>query len=330
MPPINVCILGCGSIARLHSQMARTLPRDLRFSYASRSLEKAMAYNKRYRGTGAFGSYEAACASPEVQAVFICTPHAFHVEHVRLAAVHNKHILLEKPVARTLSELAEIETVTSANNVTCMVAENYFFKPVVRVLRGAIENGDIGNPLFIEINKTGRSRTTGWRADPELMGGGALLEGGVHWVNLLLSIGGEVSEVLATKPEVAYSPTAPFEDNLQVLVKFQSGAVGKLLHSWNTLNRVGGLSTSKIYGTDGNIIFESNGLWALIHGRRRRLRLPGVLDIMGYRGMLKSFATSVREGRAPAMSLQIARRDLHVVFAAYASLKSGRFERAAQ
>jgi predicted dehydrogenase len=326
MSPVNVCILGCGAIAKLHSHIARTLRSQVRLSYASRSLEKAIAYNKRFRGTGAFGSYEEACRSPDVDAVFICTPHAFHVAHVRLAAANHKAILLEKPVCRTLDELTEIETATVDAGVVCMVAENYFFKPVARALRRHLERGDIGKPVFIEINKTGRSRTSGWRADPELMGGGALLEGGVHWVNLLLGIGGDVTEVLATKPDVPQPATAPFEDSLQVLVKFRSGAVGKLLHSWNILNRIGGLSTSRVYGTDGNIIFESNGLWALIIGNRRRIRVPGLLDIMGYRAMLRAFATCVREHRAPEMSLQVARRDLRVVFAAYASLASGRFE----
>jgi len=103
--------------------------------------------------------------------------------------------------------------------------------------------------------------------------------------------------------------------------------VGRLLHSWNLLNRLRGLQGSKIYGTAGNILFESNGLFVLVAGRRRRLRFPGVLDLMGYREMLRHFLGCVREGRAPAMSLAVARRDLAVVLAAYRSLESERFER---
>ncbi len=88
----------------------------------------------------------------------------------------------------------------------------------------------------------------------------------------------------------------------------------------------GGLQVSRIYGTHGNIAFDSNGLWALVLGRRKRLRIPGLLDIMGYRGMLREFLASVREGREPQMSLAVARRDMEVVFAAYRSLSSGKFE----
>ena len=324
--PINLCILGCGAIARVHSRVARTLPSQVQLLYASRSPEKAELYRRRFKGLRAFGSYEEACASPDVDAVLVCTPHAFHLDHARLAAARGKALLIEKPVTRTLEELTELEQAVGQAGVPCMVAENYHFKPLARVLRSHLEAGDIGDPVFIELNKTGSSRAHGWRADSAMMGGGALLEGGVHWINLILGLGGPARAVIAAQPGPSAEPRAPLEDNLQVLIKFESGAIGKLLHSWNTRNRIGGLHGSRIYGTHGNITFESNGLWALVLGRRNRLRVPGLLDLMGYRGMLKEFLAAVRAGREPRMSLAVARRDLEVVFAAYRSLSSGTFE----
>lgn len=322
----HVCILGCGSIARLHARIAGTLRSHLTVSFASRDRSKAETFRRRYNGVAAFDGYEAACASPDVDAVFICTPHAHHVEHAALAAGHGKPMLIEKPVTRTLEELAEIERTTAAAGVSCMVAENYFFKPLVGVLREHLQLGDIGEPVFLELNKTGMSRNTGWRTDAEMMGGGALLEGGCHWVNLLLEIGGAPTAVLAAKPEVDYPPAAPFEDNLEVLVRFASGAVGKLLHSWRTHNRIAGLSASRLYGTEGNITFESNGLWALVLGKRKRLRVPGLLDIMGYRDMLRGFADCVRESTPPPLPLSTIRRDMELIFGAYRSLETGRWE----
>ena len=327
MNRINLCILGCGAAARTHSRVARTVGSNLNLLYASRSLKKAETYRRRFRGLRAFGSYEEACASPEVDAVFICTPHAFHLAHARLAAEHGKPMLIEKPVTRSLAELTELERVVEQAGVTCMIAENYHFKPLARVLRKHLEAGDIGEPVFIELNRTGSTRTKGWRADPEMMGGGALLEGGVHWIHLVLGLGGRAREVIAAKPTTTTTtPHAPFEDSLEVLIKFENGSIGKLLHSWNTMNRIGGLQVSKIYGTHGNIMFESNGLWTLVLGRRKRFRIPGLRDIMGYRGMLRTFLAYVGEGREPSMSLAVARRDMEVVFAAYRSLCSGQFE----
>lgn len=326
MKPLNLCIIGCGAIARLHSRVARTLRSHVRLSYASRSLSRAEEYRRRFRGERAFGSYEEACASADVDAVFICTPHAFHLAHARLAAAQRKPMLIEKPVTRNLDELSRLERAVAQAGVQCMVAENYYFKPLVRVLRTHLDAGDVGDPVFIELNKAGSNRPTGWRTDTELMGGGALLEGGVHWINLIMRLGGPASEVIAAQPRMSGPLHAPLEDNLEVLIKFESGTVGKLLHSWNTRNRIGGLQISRIFGTRGNITFESNGLWALVLGRRKRFRIPGLLDIMGYRAMLKEFIASVREDREPLMSLAIARRDMAIAFAAYASLSSNRFE----
>ncbi|MFQ5691284.1 MAG: Gfo/Idh/MocA family protein [Gemmatimonadota bacterium] len=326
MNRIRICILGCGSIARTHSRVLRSVRSGVSLLFASRSPEKAEAYRRRFRGARAFGSYEEACASHEVDAVVICTPHSFHLEHARLAAAHGKHMLIEKPAAISLEELSEMERLVDRTGVTCMVAENYHFKPLVRALRRHLEAGDVGEPLYIELNRTGLAHPGGWRTDAEMMGGGALVDGGVHWVNLMLALGGRARQVLAARPETSSARRAPLEDGLEVLIKFESGAVGKLLHAWNARNRIGGLSTSRIYGTLGNIIFESNGLWALVLGRRRRLRVPGLRDLMGYRGMMKEFLACLREGRESTMPLTRARRDLEVVFAAYRSLSSGRFE----
>ncbi len=313
-------------MTRLHSRVARTLGSAVTLLYASRSAERAEQYRRRFGGAGAFGDYATACAAPDVDAVFVCTPHRFHAEHAALAAGHGKHVLIEKPVARNLADLASIEAAIANAGVLCMVAENYFFKPLARVLRAHLDAGDIGDVLFVELNRTNRRAVRGWRADAEMMGGGALLEGGVHWVNLLCSIGGRPTDVIAVRPEKPYPLVAPAEDSLEVLVRFADGAVGKLLHSWNLLNRVGGLQLSRIFGSQGNVAFESNGLFALVAGRRTRLRFPGVLDIMGFRAMLEHFLESVRRNTPPAMSLAVARRDLAFVEAAYRSLKTGRLE----
>ena len=178
MSKVNLCILGCGSVAKLHSRVARTMKSRVNLLFASRSKDKAEEYNRKFHGVGAFGSYEEACAAPTVDAVFICTPHAHHVEHVRLAASGKKAVIIEKPLARTLDEITAIETAVSDAGVISMVAENYFFKPLVKVLRHHINRGDIGTPTFLELNRAGRSKPSGWRADAEMMGGGALLEGG--------------------------------------------------------------------------------------------------------------------------------------------------------
>lgn len=326
MKPVEVCILGCGAVAKLHSRVARSLGGAVRLSFASRNAARAEEYRRRYHGRHAFGSYEDACAHPDIEAVLVCTPPGLHVEHAELAARSGKGIVIEKPAARSVAELDRIRAAAKAHGVVGAVAENYRFKPLLRVLRFHIKRGDIGTPRFIEISRAGRNKTGGWRADAELMGGGALLEGGVHWIHLLCELGGTPLQAVAARPADASAPVAPVEDSLDILVSFAEGPVGRLFHSWNTTTRIFGLGMSRILGTEGNIHFESNGVFLTVLGRRHRIRIPGLRDLMGYRGMWKHLATCLREGREPEISLDVARRDLAVVEAAYRSLQSARFE----
>jgi predicted dehydrogenase len=121
-------------------------------------------------------------------------------------------------------------------------------------------------------------------------------------------------------------PVAPLEDALDVLVRFAEGPVGRLFHSWNTTSRVFGLGMSRILGTEGNIHFESNGVFAVVLGRRHRIRIPGVSDLMGYKGMWAHLVDRLRDQGDSPISLAAARDDLAFVAAAYRSLESGRFE----
>lgn len=329
MRRLNLCILGCGAMARVHAKVARTLSSDLALLFASRSAEKAQQYMRRFDGVAHFLGYETACSDPRVDAVCICTPPALHADLACLAARYGKAVLIEKPVARTLEELATIQAAVARGGGPCMVAENYFFKPVVAALRQSLEAGDIGWAWGFELIRAGRQRVRGWRADVELTGGGALLEGGVHWINYLSSLAGTVFDVRANRPAPGRPLMAPVEDGLELEVRFTSGAVGRLLHDWNPTNPFAPLHLSTIRGDQGLIRFESNGLFALVLGRRKRLLLPGLRDLMGRRAMLRHFVDCMRTGKPPAMSLDLARRDLTIVHAAYRSLASGKFEAAA-
>ena len=104
-----------------------------------------------------------------------------------------------------------------------------------------------------------------------------------------------------------------------VVVRYASGAVGTLHHSWETPARLKGLSLSQLTGERGTIVFESNGLFVALNGKRRRLYFPGFRDIKGSRAMFDDFLRALSTGTTPRMTLTLARRDLAVVEAAYHS-----------
>ncbi len=323
----RICFFGCGDMARRHARTLGKLAPSIRLAFASRSLAKARDMAAGFRKAEAFGSYEEAAGSPDVDVAFLTTPHAFHAELAVLCADHGKHLIIEKPATRTLEELEAVEAAVERNGVRCTVAENYFYKPVIRGIRGQIEAGHLGDVLFVELSRTTREAKSGWRTDAELMGGGALLEGGVHWLNALTSLAGGVpTEVTAFGPRVEYDTNIPLEDSLLVVVRYSSGVVGKLLHSWHVPNRFFGLGLSKVYGTEGVVTFESNGLFYSAYGRKKKKRMMNPFDFLGFRPMLRAFVEDYGSGRSWQPTLARIRQDMELVHGAYRSLVTGRPE----
>jgi predicted dehydrogenase len=159
--------------------------------------------------------------------------------------------------------------------------------------------------------------TIGWRAHAGETGGGAFFEGGIHWMNFMTSLGLAVRDAHGFCP----LPAAVPERSLMATFTYAEGAVGTLLHAWDASSPLKGLRLSRIYGTDGSIAFESNGLMVGVWGRRPRVLVPGLLrDLTGRGAMWKDFVTCLRTGQAPALTLAHVRRDLELVESVYASI----------
>ncbi|MCP4138057.1 MAG: Gfo/Idh/MocA family oxidoreductase [bacterium] len=324
----KICFFGCGDIAGRHAKILKGLYSKIELSFASRDQQKSDEYRQKYKGVNSFGSYAEAAASDTYDIAFITTPHAYHWEIAVEAANNKKDIIIEKPITRNSTELKKILTAVGKNGVRCTVAENYMYKPFIRKVRDYISRGHIGDPLFIEVNKTNRDTTTGWRTDAELMGGGALLEGGVHWVNLLVSLAGSDPEgVIAFKPAVEYDTTVPFEDTLTMQVQFSNGSWGKLLHSWRIPNSLKGIGKSKIYGTEGVISFESNGLFVSCKGKKRGFYITNLFDFLGFKAMHRSLVENYIADKPWDFTTERIAMELKLIESAYKSLKTKKIEK---
>lgn len=319
---VGICILGCGRVAPVHARAALALRPKVHLYFASRSKEKAEAYRRRFGGEGAFGSYEEAARDERVDALVLCLPHDLHLEGVELAAAHGKDVLLEKPIARSLPEADAIIRRAREAGIHLMVAENFRFKPSVIKARRLIEEGAIGRLKFIHVKSVSLATHGGWRSEEGRMGGGALIDGGIHWVNTLTTLGGRAKSVFAL--EAPHSqPNVPREDSILLLVELEGGAVGEVVHSWGVPSP-GRFQFTVVSGTEGNLYIENHGFFLFLTGKKRRLYPCGIRDSRGFRGMYQEFLKSREEKRAPLTSGEEARRDLALVLAAYESARSGK------
>ncbi len=324
----GICFVGCGNIAFKHASILRKAYKNISLSFFDRDPSKSLEFKTKFNGTRSFPELDHLLDSDDVDIVYITTPHAYHADLACAAAKSGKDIIIEKPVARNLAEYKKITAAVKKYNVRCTVAENYQYKGFIKKITDSINNGYIGKPLIIELNKHNKDTISGWRSDADLMGGGALLEGGVHWVNLLVSLAqSDPVSVFAVRPDVDYPTTVPFEDTIVLSVKFKNGTVGKLLHSWRIPNRFKGISLSKIYGTDGVITFESNGLFTSVSGSKKKKFFPDLSDFLGFKKMDITFIKDYMEDRPWNPSLERIGLELKLVDAAYRSLKSGNVEK---
>ena len=312
-PQLGIAFLGCGAVTQAHTRTLRSLDSNVRLYYASRDSARAAEVNTRYAGSGAFTSYAAAVADKGVDVVLIATPPAFHLEWTLLALAAGKHVIVEKPPFPRAADFAVVEQAARVASRQVFVAENYFYKPLVRMLRAMMQDGVVGEPRFLDIKALKTQRTEDWRDDPILAGGGALYEGGIHWIDFLANIGLQIVSVHGFRPGLS----AGLEREMLVVARYAEGAVGVLFFSWEIPSLLKGVRLSHIYGTAGSVRFESNGIFVLVLGKKRALRFPGVRDLTGTRAMFRDFLGALREERPPEFTLARARRDLELVEAAY-------------
>ena len=317
---LGLCIAGCGKYAYTVSRAIQGMD-GLDLFYASRDLDRARYYCDRFRGKGFFGSYEDAAKDSRVEAMYFVTPHHLHKAHAILAARHSKHILMEKPIARTLEEAGAMSDAATDTGVKFMVAENARFIPSVRKCKDLLDSGAVGRPRFIQAQTEEDQRADDWRNSLEMNGGGVLIDGGIHVVDNLVHMGGMPSRVYARiLPSVSLEMDG--EDGMAVTVDFADGATG--LINFSTGNTVSSRKAEiVITGVQGRISVN------ILRGRVTLEDSTGATEFqfdaadMGWRDMFTEFADCILENREPGFSIEDAARDLRVVLAAYESAGKG-------
>ncbi|MBI4594475.1 MAG: Gfo/Idh/MocA family oxidoreductase [Candidatus Rokubacteria bacterium] len=309
-------VVGCGRIALRHAAAARALGVPLIF--ASRDPDRARGYARRFGGVAAYGSYAEALRDPRAVAAIVCTPHDRHLPDARLALAAGRHVLVEKPIARTLDEADRLIAAAAEAGRVLMVAEQFHFMPAFRRVKQLVDGGRLGELREIHLVARGFYSRTGWRLLAETAGGGALIDGGIHYVHNLRWWGGGVRRVFALRPPQTL-PALGGEDAVSLLAELPGGAVGFLSNSLGAP----GLSTlqwSTVTGSRATCFVDNRGRWVAVRGGGGPRVWLTVRDTRGHQEMLRRFLGAIERGRAEEMDGSAGRRDLAVVLAAYRSL----------
>jgi predicted dehydrogenase len=184
-----------------------------------------------------------------------------------------------------------------------------------------VAEGWLGALRQIHMTAWGIGSSQGWRSSLNARGGGTLIDGGIHYVDLLLQWGGRPTRVFALCPPKTFTEMEE-EDTVSLLVEFAGGVVGFLSNSLATPG-ISGLQWSTLTGTEGTLFVHHRGRFLWLRSRRgQRVRIF-LRDWRGYRVLLAEFVGAVTAGHPPEMGGREGRRDLALVLAAYQSLKTG-------
>ena len=190
-------ILGTGTIAqKFATALAETASSELT-AVGSRSIEKAQQFAARHGCPKSLGSYEDLVRVPELDVVYIATPHVYHKDHCLLALDADKAVLCEKPFTTTADELEQIIDAAQSKGLFCMEAMWLRFNPLIHKVQELLAQGAIGELEMLRAD-VGYSRTFEKASrffDPAL-GGGVLLDLGVYPLSLAYLLLGEPEEIV--------------------------------------------------------------------------------------------------------------------------------------
>jgi predicted dehydrogenase len=224
-------ILGCGRIARKFAADL-ALVKDAKLSaVGARELGNAVRFAEDFPASHVHGSYEELVSNPDVDVIYIASPHALHHEHTLLCLNHKKAVLCEKAFALNLRQAKEMVEASRRNKTFLMEAVWSKFLPQYQKLTQLISSGELGEikNILVNFGFTPQAPVPPRLFDPAL-GGGSLLDIGIYNVFLVLSVLGRPDII-----EASMTPTPEgVDEQCAALFKYKNGAMAQLFSSLST------------------------------------------------------------------------------------------------
>ena len=340
---IHIGLIGGGNITETHARAARAIP-GVEISAIHGSNSEKIAHLCHEHGGTPYQDFDAFLKHRPMDLVVIGSPSGLHAEQGMAAAREGLHVLTEKPMEITTARADALIAAAKQSNVQLGVIFQDRMKPHIRQLKNWLEQGLLGKILFLDARvKWYRPpeyyANSHWRGTLALDGGGALINQGVHTVDLLLWLLGDVLRVQARTATLLHNIEA--EDTAVATLEFASGALG-VFHA-TTAAYPGYPRRVEISGTEGTVILEHDrifganlqntpaaatlsaalaGLMTSAKDLNQSASSATVSDFRGHQAILEDFLAAIRQNRAPACDGLEGRRSLALIETIYHAAKT--------
>ena len=336
MDRMGIGLIGCGGIARsAHLPAIAALCEHVELRATADVDAEAAAAAAAPWGAAHSTDYRAVLARPDIAAVIVATPEYLHAEQVSAAAAAGKHVLCEKPLARTLAEADRMIDACASAGVHLLIGHSRRFTRRYMEIRAAIDRGEIGAVRLLRENER-RSRgrpqvwwsPAHWTGNPQISGGAPMINA-VHETDLLRWFSGQEAESVQAEINVTIPENVGVIDFISLTVRFRGGAIGSAEVLNNAPPGYPAFHQLDIYGTSGAIRARDHDLTGLARFTDSGTEYPAQYEMLlhnlpAYARELAELVDAIRRDRALLMPPAEARAALAITLAAIRSAHEGR------
>lgn len=332
---MHIGLIGGGNISETHARAACAIPGTKIAAIHGTDAKKVGRLCQEYGGAP-YQDFEAFLAHRPMDLVVIGSPSGLHATQGIAAAKRGLHVLTEKPIDISTSRADALIDAAKQSGVKLGVIFQDRMKPHIRQLKRWLEQGLLGKPLLVDARvKWYRPpeyyRNSLWRGTLALDGGGALINQGIHTIDLLLWLLGDVARVQACTATVLHAIET--EDTVMATLEFTNGALG--VFQATTAAYPGYPRRVEISGSEGTVILEHDRIVAadlrsapteateaVARDENQSASSPVVSDVRGHQAVLEDFIHAIQENTAPACDGCEGRRSLALVEAIYRAARN--------
>ncbi|MFT4416483.1 Gfo/Idh/MocA family protein [Fredinandcohnia humi] len=328
---IRFGIIGCGVISPLHAEAIKASPYTELVAVSDLRLDAARKFAEEFDVPTYVTDYKELLAIDELDVVSICTPSGTHGQIVIDAAHAKKHVLCEKPLEIKANRMTQMIQTCKEQGVKLGCVFQRRATTIVQTVKQAITNGEIGKLVLCDAYlKYYRDQayydSAGWRGTWEMDGGGALMNQGVHGIDLFLWLTGGVSKVFART--AALTRNIEVEDTAVSVLECKNGAFGVIEGTTSVYPERN--TRIEIYGDKGTIIFDDTGILEWVTMEKgditkeidvKQEKIEGVKSI-GHFHFIEDMAHAILEDREPMVTGEEARKAVDLILSIYDSSKN--------
>ena len=299
---VNFAILGAGRIANALAKTVAMMTKDQQYSHlvapyavASRDGDRAAAFAQKYGFAHSYGSYQELLDDPQVDLVYIATPHSLHAEQAIACMKAGKNVLVEKSFTANADQARQVMETSESTGLLCTEAIWTRYMPSRSIIDDVISSGEIGTVKTVTANLGGYATVGKARMTDPALAGGALLDVGVYPLNFIdMVMGPKPIERVCT--DWVRSPEGVDSQN-STTIFYQDGSMGAATSSMvSASDRTGGIWGDQGYLQCININnVESVDLYDADHQLKKRYPVPDQLT--GYEYEVSSAAQAILDGK---------------------------------